>query len=348
MMFWMITLTWIAVGVSTVVLGERTLIISYGKRAVKGVAFLAFFDRKLKEKNVDFLRIIYFSLELMIFVNFITIFLYPEGMYVSGAYSQNYFIGNRNAHIRWELPALCIKMAYDRLKKNNNRLSLNFYILYAVSAISAIRVESATSIILLAVFAIFVVLEQSQFFHYLVKKINVPPIASLMVLVAGTIIVVGGTIASNQIFALKYILQFFNKSSTLTGRANIWISALASINRRLFLGYGYETSDMISMNLVGTTGWGSSAHNLLLELLYTGGIVLVVIVVFVYVLIQRNFRIGSFTKTSKVVGVWLLLISIMGLVEPQYEEYLRIAWLVSFYLPLFEQRLLIEHSKEME
>ena len=286
--FWLITFAWVSVGISTVLSGNTNLIASYSKKVIKGVAFISFIDYFLRKKELGFLKVIYTILEIEIIINCITIFLFPNGMYMNGSYATNYFMGYHNSHIRWELPALCIKMCYDKLTRKSKTFSINFYCLFIVVAISAVRVLSVTSLLVVGILGIYILIDQNAFFQGVLKRIKFTPLSAVIVSVVGTIIVVGGTIASDQIALLQSLTRYFSKGSTINGRGPIWLSALRRITQHLWLGCGYETYDMTSLNLVGTTGWGTSAHNFCLELLYTGGIVLAVTIALIYLVLYYN------------------------------------------------------------
>ena len=195
---------------------------------------------------------------------------------------------------------------------------------------------------------IYILIDQNAFFQGVLKRIKFTPLSAVIVSVVGTIIVVGGTIASDQIALLQSLTRYFSKGSTINGRGPIWLSALRRITQHLWLGCGYETYDMTSLNLVGTTGWGTSAHNFCLELLYTGGIVLAVTIALIYLVLYYNSKFIKESTIGNIIGIWLILISIMGIVEPQYEEYTRIAWVVSFYLIMIERKQYFRSNKLKE
>ena len=252
------------------------------------------------------------------------------------------------SQIHRELPALCIKMCYDKLTRKSKTFSINFYCLFIVVAISAVRVLSVTSLLVVGILGIYILIDQNAFFQGVLKRIKFTPLSAVIVSVVGTIIVVGGTIASDQIALLQSLTRYFSKGSTINGRGPIWLSALRRITQHLWLGCGYETYDMTSLNLVGTTGWGTSAHNFCLELLYTGGIVLAVTIALIYLVLYYNSKFIKESTIGNIIGIWLILISIMGIVEPQYEEYTRIAWVVSFYLIMIERKQYFRSNKLKE
>lgn len=65
------------------------------------------FDYGIRTNSKYFLDSLEFYLSLIIYINFITIILYPNGMYLSNSgYFSNWFLGFKNMHILYILPAI--------------------------------------------------------------------------------------------------------------------------------------------------------------------------------------------------------------------------------------------------
>ena len=170
-------------------------------------------------------------------------------------------------------------------------------------------------------------------------RVEFSPLIAFITLVIGTSFVVGGTIAATQLEVIANVSQYFGKGTSLHGRSYIWISTLSYIAQHLWIGNGYETSDMTSVKLVEAMGWGNSSHNLLFEVLYIGGFLLLICMTIIYIYLQWNYKKYFYqNKTIVIVGIWLMLVSIMGIVEPQYEEYTRFMWLLAYYIPIIESQ----------
>ncbi|CUQ04857.1 O-antigen ligase family protein [Enterocloster clostridioformis] len=321
----MIIISGVVYTISTVANGTGMMLtFSLFKRLVKSIGPLSVIAWNLDRRKEEALGIIWKTLAGIVVVNFITIILFPNGMYISGAYSTNFFMGYHNSHIRWEVPMIMCKLLYDNIKRHT--VTFSSFALCLIVLASSILVHSATSQIISVVLLGYILLEKAE----LLSKLRINSIHSLIILVAGSIIVVGGTILSNQITLLKNVLEYFGKGTTINGRGMIWLSSLEAIKNKMWLGYGFELSEETSRRLVDSVGWGSSPHNLLLEVLYMGGIALLICTIVIYVILYIKQKQCQSSGISRIIGVWLCIIAIMGIAEPQYEEYLKLCWTVSY------------------
>lgn len=326
--FWLIVISVIVQGISTA-MANPELISTYIRQYTKTIAFCYFLDKFTKDYRVTKnINVLLHYLEMMIYINLITLILFPDGMYTSGAYTSNYWMGYDNTHIRWQLPAMAISFIYSFATQK--KITIRTWILTAAVLISTLRIGAGTATIAVVVFAVgmlYILLGKRQDKEKGIKLFT--PLAALIVSIVGTIVIVGGTIVGSQIEIVEKIASTLGKdSATLTGRNYIWIGALSAIQNNLVWGLGYETSDMTSMRLVNTLGYGSSPHNLCLEVLYNGGIVLAVVVILIYLVIHLKLVKYKDIPLISVCGLWLLIISVMGITEPQYSSQLRLAWII--------------------
>ena len=141
------------------------------------------------------------------------------------------------------------KLLYDNIKRHT--VTFSSFALCLIVLASSILVHSATSQIISVVLLGYILLEKAE----LLSKLRINSIHSLIILDAGSIIVVGGTILSNQIKLLKNVLEYFGKGTTINGRGMIWLSSLEAIKNKMWLGYGFELSEETSRRLVDSVGW---------------------------------------------------------------------------------------------
>lgn len=331
--FWLLVLSIIAQGISTA-RANPELLSTYIRQNAKTITFYYFLDKFTKsDRATKNINVLLHYLEVMIFINLVTIIIFPNGMYSSGVYTSNYWMGYDNTHIRWQIPALAISFIYSFATKQ--KITIRTWILTAAVFLSTLIIGSGTATIAVIVFSIGMVYILSGKHKGTEKGIKIfTPLTALLVGVIGTVLVVGGTIAGSQIEIVERIASSLGKDAeTLTGRSYIWIGTLAAIQKNMLWGLGYETSDMTSMRLVNTTGYGTSPHNLCLEVLYNGGIVLAVIIVLIYLVIHFKLKRYKNIPLISVCGLWLLIISIMGITEPQYSSQLRLAWIIIGNIP---------------
>lgn len=82
------------------------------------------FEYGLKDKENKFLESLYNVLEIFIYVNLITVLLYPNGMYVYAGYSANWLLGYKNPMVRLFLPACAIGLLISKKRKGKFLLEL--------------------------------------------------------------------------------------------------------------------------------------------------------------------------------------------------------------------------------
>lgn len=326
--FWLIVISVIVQGISTAMVNPA-LVSIYIRQYSKTIAFCYFLDKFTKDYRVTKnFNVLLHYLEIMIFINLMTLILFPDGMYTSGVYTSNYWMGYDNTHIRWQIPALAISFIYSFATKQ--KLTIRTWILMLVVLSSTLLIGAGTATIAIVVFAagmLYILLGKRKDKENGIKIFM--PLAALIISIVGTIIIVGGTIVGSQIEIVEKIASLLGKdSATFTGRNYIWIGTLSAIQNNLMWGLGYETSDMTSMRLVNTTGYGSSPHNLCLEVLYNGGIVLAIIIILIYLETHLKLLRYKDIPLISVCGLWLLIISVMGITEPQYGSQLRLAWII--------------------
>jgi O-antigen ligase len=74
---------------------------------------------------------------------------------------------------------------------------------------------------------------------------------------------------------------------SLSGRIQLWQSALPEIERNFFLGHGYLASRFFALLLPLADQWEANMHNAFIEVLYNNGIVgLAIILALIYVTVR--------------------------------------------------------------
>jgi exopolysaccharide production protein ExoQ len=124
-------------------------------------------------------------------------------------------------------------------------------------------------------------------------------------IIGGGILVLAGYFLATNTTAL---LQTLGRDSTLTGRTKLWPLLVEAIEKRPFLGYGYdiffEGLKGESLNVVIKSGWfAPEAHNGFLELAL--GLGLVGLAVFLCLFVQSFSRAIKYTRFDTTpVGFW--------------------------------------------
>lgn len=198
-----------------------------------------------------------FTLGLFVLINFVTIILFPQGMYEFNNYTQNYFLGYRNNSIMLFFPAIIFSIV--RSLRKYNKLTLSSFVITAVSFANVILAFSATSVIGMTVFILFLLLA-------LINKM--PNFLNIITYLAINIAYFFGVIILRLQEAFAFIIvDMLGRDLTFTGRTKIWDGALAAFAKSPVFGVG-EIESQASRDLIGAT----HAHNYYLDLLYKSGL----------------------------------------------------------------------------
>lgn len=162
-------------------------------------------------------------------------------------------------------------------------------------------------------------------------------------IVASMIAVVG--VASLILIFLNIddFLKIVGKSTTLTGRTDVWHAVVEAIRQRPFLGYGYAFWTIASTtrnNIWMEVGWSPPhAHSGWLDSMLQLGVVGLLITVALFaVSMSRAARLGLFERKADAVFMGLIIVNLFirswtqtVLLEPQESD---LIWLVIGYLYL--------------
>lgn len=265
-----------------------------------------------------------FTLGLFVLINFATIILFPQGMYEFNTFTQNYFLGYRNNSIMLIFPAIIFSIV--RSLRKYNKLTLSSFVITAVSFATVIIAFSATSVIGMTVFTLFLLLA-------LINKM--PNFLNIITYLAINIAYFFGVIILRLQEAFAFIIvDMLGRDLTFTGRTKIWDSALAAFAKSPVFGVG-EIENQASRDLIGAT----HAHNYYLDLLYKSGLpgflIFFAILIICGVALYRNRKNG---KIPFVVSGAICAFMIMLQSEAYYNIYyffsiLTLAAFIPYALP---------------
>lgn len=218
--------------------------------------WIILFNYNMNYNKNNFLDALDFTFYLLIVINFITILLFPDGMYVNSSYyHSNYFLGLDNNFIMYILPGLTINFLNSYRKYN--KLSKTSIILYLIILISVIKIWSVTTLCAFILLSILLFLSQ-------IKNLSLLKFFKVLFILLGSCFILFLILDSVGIF--KYLMDLFGKDVTLSNRVVIWKDYIYYIKKQPFIGYGYEK---ISTILTKTNA--QHAHNIYLNIIYQGG-----------------------------------------------------------------------------
>ena len=328
--FWMLLLTVIVEIISSYrnPLAMPTDAIKIG---VKTVGWIWLMDKELKRDSEFFVKAYTFFQVIYVIMNFLTLIIFPNGMYQSGAYSSCYFLGYDNTHINVQLPAIALITIRSIWKYG--KVSVKAWGFILIVLISTLITFSATSVVGISIFigGLIIIFPRKKKKNY--KLIKIPsPLSSFTIFgIISALFIGGSTFAGLK----ERLLNLFGKDATLAARTLIWENSLLNISKEFVWGYGYESGETISSKLVnisGQAGWGLSPHNFYLAILYTGGIVLFITVIITFIMVNHKYSIATNTVVKMIIGLWIFSFMCMCVVESHYGNSIRTLLLFSYYI----------------
>lgn len=256
-------------------------------------------------------------LEILIYTNFITILIFPNGLYATEWQSLNWLLGFRNGFIVYILLALCLSMIWKKHTGNSTR----FYFLLVVCILTLFRGGSATGLLTLSVFILLYITKiyKAKWFHS--YSITGVAIAAWFLLVM---------IRIQNLFAPFFGL--LGRNVTLTGRTYIWDTTIRMIMENPFIGYGKRSAEYRA-GLVPKAYAAIDAHNYILEILFVGGIIaLLLTAIFFAILLKKLYSFRNHPYTEAILPVlscyFVILLAESIFTSPLLYTFLFVAWQV--------------------
>lgn len=284
--------------VSTYINGVNT--ISAFQYMIKMIPCIVYVDSFDKGRIKYVIKALVIILSIYIYINFITVILFPSGLYVGDKVKETYyFLGHNNSAIKFLLPAIIFRGLYEYLEYN--RITCKTYIIAIISILTVIITWSNTAMIGIGIMVLYIFILRKIKINYILKVLFFLPIVLFLILVL-----------QNQLQWLSYIIvDLFGKEMSLTGRVDIWNLAIKAISRRPLWGYGYDVKLYEIENMFFEP---SSCHNYFLDLLFRGGIFQLVIQLILNWVCCISLS-KKITKESKLLGFGILSYFIIWQVE---------------------------------
>lgn len=255
-------------------------------------------------------------LETLIYINLVTIILFPEGMYDT-FFTENFFLGYDNVSITFILPALCVSILYSYLKYD--KISWRTIALIIGSFATVFLRKIATSEVMMMILIAYLIVPRIfrntkifNIFNYIIINI-----------IAFLAIVIGRV----QDYFSFLIVDVLGKSLTFTGRTRIWDRNISYIKQN-WLGYGYEEEAIRKLKNDGF----AHAHNQILEVLYQGGILLLLSFASIFYFLGKSLMRFKEHKYAKVTSLFVFMVMISMLMEVFRTDYFWIIYMVAYHI----------------
>lgn len=290
----------------------------YALRIVSIPYVMAIYIYQYKRKIIKILHCWCFWLFVIVVIDFVTMLIFPQGMYNDGLYSLNWFLGYKTARFQLQLP-LCVISAYLS-KLERGKIGVKSYIYLFMSMFCSLVAKSTSAFFcLLFLLILFVFLNIGEKFKngkkLLYRAFNYKNI--LCTYFFAVICLLG----INNIPLIQKIVEIiFHKDATLTTRTYIWEMVIAKIIQKPLCGYGILTQQMYIS--ITNNPYANSAHSIGLALMMEGGIV----GTFLYFVIlkkalNRKYTISIDEQLILIVGIIVGLILGLTSVSLLYCEF---------------------------
>lgn len=291
------------------------------------------FGSAAENGSYKFVRVVSTVFEILIFINFITIVLFPNGLYNFTAVNHHYFLGSRNVMMRTIFPGVCFSVLRSKIEKN--KLGIHTLIVMIIAGASLILVWSATALAAYSLFCICLLLYKAKGTP---KWFTVKTCYIFALLVFLLIIV----FRFQSLFSF-FIVDILKKDLTFTGRTILWSSAMLNIAKSPILGYGLEYLQTIGPKLYKFTAY-DSCHNFFLDVLYQNGIVGFALISILFVSVEKKVDHHISSKYRTIFILFIFAYSVMINFEPFINGDMRLFISMFFYLNYFNEQKIAEKS----
>lgn len=323
---WIIFEIWILV--ITLVRGGN---ISFAINQALTICAIALFWQMYADDMYGICKALYYLLAVLIIINFVTLLIFPNGMYVTGVTntaSENWFLGFKNKHVVYFLPFVGLNFLLGKIEGFNWKKLL----LIVVVVFSSLYANSSTTIVCLSIMLLigFVPFIRE---HY--KVFNMYTYFGVSILMFIMI----------PVLRLQYLFSYFivtvlKKSIDLTYRTDLWDRAFSEIREHLLTGWG-EQSVEIKHALYNSQSI-LSAHNQILEYIYIGGIILLVIYIIINLMLcTKLHRLDKSELVQIASGIYFALQ--IGLVVEVYTD--SIIYMIYFLLWYIDRLIIVDKTR---
>ena len=264
-------------------------------RTFSGISFVLMLEYVYNRYSRDrILNIFMFAMEIFVYINFISMILYPAGMYrvitngiyeklvpvARGAVRTNarviWLLGHQTMLIRFTLPAICIALLYWYNKTKGKKVNLRSIVLIVVCIIETMIAESAGNYLILALFITLLL------YFCFRGKIN-----NVMVYVGICVIYIIAINLGENVWLLNFLSTKLGRTVSVSTRVPIWINAVSAWLKKPIFGYGYINESSSTIRQLLSLG---NPHSSYLWALFEGGVVGFALFVYMIYLFGRNMK----------------------------------------------------------
>lgn len=314
----LLTAVWRSVFVLSTILHDGQIYASIAS-SFSVLSVMLLYELAYTRENATFLSAQLFCFELVIYINLVTVILFPGGLYSDGSYlfihQKNWFLGYYNGYTLYCVPALMFAWLYKYKTGDKFRT----YALSLAIVITAVKMWSGGVLMALLAMAIvytFFKNRTSLFNYYSYWLLHVVFLIAIFAL------------RIQNLFSWL-IGDFLGKMTSLLFRIDIWEKTIELFWQSPIIGHGMQISFTRAAEY--HQNHGIHAHNMLLEVLYQNGIVGMCLWIGVIILAGRCIYQYRNTMESKIIATAFLGWCIATLVEPFTSSFLMGMFVIAYH-----------------
>lgn len=262
---------------------------------------------KLENNSVDskivFLKKILITLLL---IDVISIIFYPNGLYETASYSENWFLGYKSSRLIFFLPMITFCSYCDYRK--NKKTSCMSKIIWFLTLSILFYCKGTTSLISISLFCLLILLLEIDSRNKIICRLKIFFESYLFLAVIILLINIFLIFFSDSNFISFILENILHKDSTLSHRTYIWDQCLIVLKEHFFIGVGYLNNSQY-INLVNYP-LATSPHNYLLTIMMSSGLIGILLH---FWMLYYSFTLKSNSKESNVLKISIICFLIIGL-----------------------------------
>lgn len=241
--------------------------------------FVFVVEWRLKDKSSVFMSLFGFVMTVLVFLDALTVLLFPDGLYRDGFGIAQWILGSKNNRLYWYVIDIAL-ISWNSRGKGGARLPI-VAAFFAFLEVSMLASHSSTSTVALLIGIAGGILAIA----FNEGGRSVPASSYFVVLttyLALNVLILGGS--TN--FLRDFVSGYLGKDLTFSDRTVIWSEVLKFIQLKPKFGWGYLGNEATS-KLLGRIDF-VNAHNQILDSLLIGGVVLLALFLAAQLLLAFN------------------------------------------------------------
>lgn len=266
------------------------------------------YNREIASRYAVFLNRLRMILLACILLDIVSILGFPQGLYATGAYTQNWFLGYKTARMVYLLPYMLLEI--KNMIKSPSDVKKAYTCYFGVLLVYSYGAGGTASFLAMCIFTLVSLIiisdkRTSSMQHLVGRVVNIWTIGIVYSLVTIDLV-----FRSDKSLLLGIVSTVFNKSTTLSHRTVIWGKVIDLYKEKPLMGNGHI--DLESYVELIDYSMATSAHNMVLTIMVTTGVIGLLIFTIMYI---QSF-VGSKninTKYTTIIMVYITINLIMGI-----------------------------------